>query len=273
MSGMNKIGCHAVYEKDYPEAIRIAADFGFDFVQVDLNVPRFYVEKLSRGDLRIIKSMLADTGVRLSFHAPGDIVGLFADYPRIREGIIDHFKMILDAAADLDARHVTVHPLQPPSFRRADTGKDDFGSEYSSYYSGVLESTIGRLAEYSPAVLICVENQKFSAAAADALSRLLPVYTNVRLTLDIPKMLRPDLGPDPAQEVFYTVNRRYIAEVHLHDMDIENRSHLLLGTGAVDYGEFLGRYLNPDAWITLEVRPVSEAAASKRLLEISGILK
>ncbi len=50
-----KIGLHAVYERSFAEAIEVAAKYGFDYVQFDLNVPQFYVDQISGRQLRTLQ--------------------------------------------------------------------------------------------------------------------------------------------------------------------------------------------------------------------------
>ena len=51
-----KIGMHAVYETSFEEAIRLAGQHGFDYVQFDLNCPQFYVDGLSDTQVTALRS-------------------------------------------------------------------------------------------------------------------------------------------------------------------------------------------------------------------------
>ena len=93
-----KTGYHAVYPDSFFGGITDARKYGFDFVQFDLGVPTFFLDGLTKEDLREIKSYAGDNGVEITFHAPGDNVSLFCDYPLIRKGILDEFKLILEKA-------------------------------------------------------------------------------------------------------------------------------------------------------------------------------
>jgi sugar phosphate isomerase/epimerase len=270
---MTRIGYHAVYEPDYKTAILLASENGFNFVQFDLNVPHFYLEHLSRHELTDIRNLLADSDVGISFHAPGDNVSLFSDYPPIQKGILDYFGSILDVANDLGAHHLTVHPLKPPSFRRSDTATNDFQSKYFEYYSKVLEHNITVLAGQTNDTLVCVENCSFGPIAMDSLSRLLVKSSKVKLTLDIAKLHTQSFDLDQDQCQFFSRHKDYIKGIHLHDMDHSNRSHLCIGNGKIDFQTILSQFLNSDIWLTIEVRPFSEALRSKKLLEEKVIIR
>jgi sugar phosphate isomerase/epimerase len=262
-------GYHAVYERDHQSAIRAAAEQGFGYVQFDLNVPAFYIDRLSRRQLSNIKSEAASRGIRIAFHAPGDNVGLFVDYPLIRKGILDHIKLVLQKANYLNAHHLTVHPLNPPSFRRADTLQDIFQEENHDYFKEVLKENLMRLADASDNVLIIVENCDFQRIAIDALDEMFQEGTDILLALDWAKMHTFDHKIDEKQNQFFLKHRKRIQELHLHDMDSSGRSHLSIGQGSLDYRPLLNRFYDPSQWLTIEVRPFAEAARARgRFLEM-----
>jgi sugar phosphate isomerase/epimerase len=260
---MATFGLHAVYEPDLFTAIRDAAEHGFHYVQIDLNVPAFYIDELPSDRLHDIKHMAADSEVRLSFHAPGDNVGLFTDFPRIRRGLLDHLKRVLEQANALDAHHLTVHPLDPPSFRRADTLTDDFRRTHHDYFKDILKQNLAELMTMAGDVLLVVENCRFGPAATDALTELIDQRAGVSLALDWAKAHQKDTTMDPLQRRFFTQHKAQIVELHLHDMDGEGRSHLRPGQGVLDFSALFRDYFRPDQWLTVEVRPVGEAARAK----------
>ena len=46
-----KIGYQAVYDNLYLDALKYAKKNKFDYVQFDLNVPKFYLENLEKNEL------------------------------------------------------------------------------------------------------------------------------------------------------------------------------------------------------------------------------
>jgi sugar phosphate isomerase/epimerase len=260
---MWNFGYHAVYEHGFKEAIELAAKHRFHYVQFDLNVPRFYVDGLSRGDLKAIKAFASDSGVCISFHAPGDNIGLFTDYPAIRNGLLEHIKVVLEKANILDAHHLTVHPLSPPSFRRADTLKDGFQEEYKRYFSDVLAENLRYLAGNAGNVLLCVENCHLGAITRDALEGLFLEGARLFLTLDYAKMHKPGPTLDQDQHSFFMKHKERIRELHLHDTDTSMRSHLSPGQGNLDFGRLFSEFPDEGMWLTIEVRPFSEARKAR----------
>jgi sugar phosphate isomerase/epimerase len=270
---MAVFGYHAVYEPDFASAIRRAAAHGFQYVQFDLNVPRFYIEDLARSEREAVRSLAADLGVRLTFHAPGDNVGLFCDYPLVRKGLLDHVKAVLDKANSLGARHLTVHPLRPPSFRRSDSLADGFQEEHAEYFKEVLKENVAELAGAAGCVMLVVENCYLSPIASAALDELIAGGAEVYLALDWAKMHKAGPEPDEDQRAFFRRHKARIRELHLHDLDERGRSHLKPGQGKLEFAGLFREFAGEEQWLTVEVRPFEEARKAKEqfneILELS----
>jgi sugar phosphate isomerase/epimerase len=261
---MPVFGYHAVYEPDFESAIRSARDCGFQYVQFDLNVPRFFIDPLPRRRLKDLRAFARDLDVGIALHAPGDNVGLFTDYPAIRRGVVDHFRTMLEKANHLGARHLTVHPLNPPSFRRADTLRDGFQDEYAEYFKTVLKENLSTLADAAGEVLLLVENCDLGRIAEKALAELLAERPDVFLALDWAKMHIRGPVEDKEQRAFFLRHKDRLRELHLHDLDPDHRSHLKPGQGCLDFRVLFEHFYAADQWLTVEVRPAAEAAEAKK---------
>ena len=117
----------------------------------------------------------------ISFHAPADTFSLYADIPRIRRAIIEHFEMIICKAIQLRARHLTMHLQSYPSFKNATDDFDQFERDYGSYYSQVLRENLAFLAGKTKGKLyLCVENFQWTDIGMQVLENLfsdgIPVY-------------------------------------------------------------------------------------------------
>ena len=254
-----KTGCHVVYAKDYFEGIASARKHAFDFAQFDLGVPEYYLDDLSPAQLRTILDYADSHGIELTFHAPGDNVSLFADYPCVRKGNLEQFKRILERANLLRARHMTVHAGDTSAFKKSgQQSDDDFLTAHAKYYEDVLYENLLDVLANAGGVLICLENHKLSEIAMRAAQRLIDENRGLRLTLDAAK---------PYEYAFYRGNQHAIREMHIHDFNPAiGRSHQTVGTGNVDFA-FFKRFYGPDVYLNFEVRPVEEAAKSKLALE------
>ena len=260
------VGVHSVYESDIRSGIRAVARAGFQYVQFDLNVPTFFLDKLSRRDLREIRALADDSGVRLSFHAPGESVGMYTDFPLLRRGLLDQMKLILDRAGQLNAHHVVFHLLRPPAFLRADTRLDEIQTRFRDHYKAVLKENLTELANSGGTVIVTVENCHLESIAIESLDEMFQQGTDLFLSLDWAKLHRADGSRDDDQYRFFQRHSPRIREIHLHDMDMAGTQHLAVGEGRLDFGLLFSQFYDGSQWLTLEVRPLEEAARSKAAL-------
>ena len=258
---MATFGYHAVYDESYDDALGYAAEVGFDYVQFDLNVPRFFLNDLSPSEIRRIRSLASKLGLGVSFHAPGDNISLFTDYHRIRDAIISHLTDILAVAGGIGARHLTVHPGAYPSFRISGEDGNRYESTYGDYYRGILRENLALLARKSPPVLLCVENVGMGEITRAALENLFEAGLPTYLTWDWAKS-----WGSPAVEAFFRRHVDRIREVHIHDAIPGTQSHLPIGEGGLDFAGILDIIELPAVATTIEVRPREEATRSREYL-------
>lgn len=258
-------GYHAIYENDYFEAIDNAKKYGFDFVQYDLGVPHFFLDKLTNSELTDIRKYASSKGVTITFHMPGDNVSLFCDYPLIRKGILDQFKKTLEKANLIGARHVTIHAGNYPRFKKSGSKLDDFSASYQTYYENVLYENIKDLINNSGNVLICLENYLFNSVIMNVAERLINEKYALYLTLDIPKIYNKN-KIDEAIFNFMTANIESVREIHIHDMNEAFGSHQIVGTGTIDFSIYKEFIQKDNVFLNFEVRPIEAAYTSKMRL-------
>jgi sugar phosphate isomerase/epimerase len=264
-----KTGYHAVYERNYFEAIDVAKNNGFEFVQIDLGVPTFFLDNLKDDDLIEIKNYSKDKGIQLSFHAPGDNVSLFCDYPKIHKGNIDQFLSIVEKANQLDARHVTFHAGQYPKFKKSNCTYDDFSLQFADYYMEVLSKNILDLLKCTQTTLICFENSGFNSLIMKVLDKLIKDDKNLYLALDTAKSYTKKFELDQDVFQFMKNNSKCVREIHIHDVNKEYGRHQIVGDGLVDFNLFKGFLFKDNIFMNFEVRPMQAAKTSKqRLIEM-----
>jgi sugar phosphate isomerase/epimerase len=256
-------GYHAVYEDDYLSSVRSAGVFGFQYVQFDLNVPTFFLEGISRRYLKTVRKTAEDLGVAISFHAPGEHYGLFTDSPTVRRGFLDQMKLILDRANYLNAHHVTMHLLRPPLFRRADSGKDELQSTHYQYYTRILQENLMALAKASGSVLVAVENFYLERLAIEALDELFAKGARIWLALDWAKLHAVNGARIKEQYLFFRRHLDSIREIHVHDMNAMAKQHMVIGRGILDFRPLLSNFYDGRQWLTVEVRPITEAVKAR----------
>lgn len=256
-----KKGYHAVYEKDYYEALSFAAEHEFDFVQFDLNVPTFFLDDIPDSELSRIREFAQSRNVRITFHGPCDNVSLFCDYPPIRRGILEQYQVILAKANALNARHITVHTGSRPKFNLAHNKSDSYLERFGDYYRAVLQDNLKALLRMSGGVMVCVENDGFDPFVMSAVDELLGAE-NLFLTMDIPKLYTASVTlKDEIYNYMYN-NKDYIRELHIHDSSEMFGRHQNIGEGKIDFSFYRDFYLLEQAYFNFEIRPKEEALHS-----------
>ncbi|MEN6356270.1 MAG: sugar phosphate isomerase/epimerase [Armatimonadota bacterium] len=256
-------GYQAVYDDDFFDALDYAAKNGFDFVSFDLNVPRFYIDGLPDARLDEIRGYAVSKNVKPAFHAPGDNISLYTDYPAIRSGILEHFSSIITSAQHLQARHTTIHPGAYPSLKKFDAKNDDFVAAHRDYFSRMLYENVMHLADRAKDVLLCLENFNFTDITMETVDKLLANTDRLFLTWDIAKTYDRSLQKDEMVESFMLKHCDRIREIHIHDIIKDFRSHQIVGEGGIDFSQYADLLHRPDIAITIEVRPREAAKVSR----------
>jgi sugar phosphate isomerase/epimerase len=254
-----KYGYHAVYSKNFYEGIDDAFKNGFDFVQFDLGIRKFFLDNLTKTELTDIADYAKQNRVEITFHSPGDNVSLTCDYPMIRQGILDEFKLILHKANQIGARHVTFHVGEYPQFKKSGCRVDDL---YSSYYEDVLFENLKCLTDNCGDVFVCVENLGLNDSKRKAISRLFDEQLPLYLTLDTAKMYTRNAEINEIDYEFFKRHKDKIREMHIHDMNKEFGGHQIVGNGFIDFQRFK-QFIGDEVYLNFEVRPVEAAKQSK----------
>lgn len=254
-----KTGYHAIYENNFFDGIDDAYKNGFDFVQFDLGVHRFFLDNLSAADLNEIKKYAKNNNVEITFHSPGDNVSLFCDCLLIRKGILDQIKLILEKANILNARHITFHAGVYSQFKKSGAEQDD---SRLSYFEQILYENLKFIIDNRGDILICIENYLFNQTIKKVITRLIDEGNPLFLTLDTAKMYYRGTEINQSDYEFYLEYKDCIREMHIHDLNSEYGSHQIVGTGTVDFKLFQ-KFYNEKVYVNFEVRPVEAASISK----------
>ena len=180
-----KTGYHSVYAETYFKGIDDAKKYSFDFAQFDLGVPAYFLNELTNDKLIGIRKYAEDNNVEITFHSPGDNTSLFSDYPLIRQGILDEFKLMLEKANIIGARHMTFHTGVYSKFKKSG---EKAKLLYVEHYKTILYENLKTLIKISGNVLVCVENDSLDNVARSVIQRLIDEKGKLYLTLDIAKM-------------------------------------------------------------------------------------
>ncbi len=261
-----RFGYHVVYDRDIHDAIDFASSHDFGYIVPDLMIPRFWPERLSQQERRMIRRHASDRGVSISFHGPSDNLNLAAPYPKVQSGILERMRLCLELAEDLEAERFTIHPSQPPSFASAG-GPGTYLEEHRDVYAEALSNGIRGVVSVAGGVQVCVENEPLTLFVEGVLEGLLAEEEDLFLTLDAPKAMDPGKGSPERAEAFYLRHIGWVREAHLHDRRPGGRFHDVLGQGEVDVRRYLLMLAPHDVHFTLEIRPRENAHESFLLIK------
>ena len=258
------MGYHAVYPINYYEGIDDAYKNGFNFAQFDLGVPRFFLDNLTNDELKNIRDYASNKNIEITFHSPDDNVSLMCDYPLIQKGILDEFKLILEKADLMNARHMTFHAGNYPQFKKSGCKVD---SSYTDYYAEVFYDNLKALTDNCKNVLVCIENLGLDDIKRKVIKQFFKEKSHLYLTLDTAKMYSRNGELNQQDFDFFSEHKNYIREMHIHDMNKEFGGHQIVGNGLVDFSIFK-QFVNNDVYVNFEVRPVEAAKQSKDAIEL-----
>jgi len=262
---LSKVGFHAVYEKSIREAVDLACKYGFSSVQIETAMPQFFPE-IYDGDAREqIRRYADDKKVTLKVHEPGEDFSLQTLHASIQRAVIKRLKEVIDFAADLGARLVTIHPGTVPVFTIPGRGNIPIDVQYPQLHIQSLKVALLELSHYtSEKTLLCIENSPFTSAVMKVLSEMLK-ENRIFLTWDLAKLYRNDGTIYAEIESFFLEHIDKVRECHLHDRNREH-GHQIIAQGFVDFKRYLTLLSNYDVDYTIEVRPIGNAAKSLEAL-------
>jgi sugar phosphate isomerase/epimerase len=263
---LDRVSYHAVYDKSILDALEYARRNGFAGIQLAVETPHLSFEYLSKEQLQKIASFVEAKGTRISVHAPDEVTLLFQHSKFLRQGTQEYFRALFDFAARVKTRIITIHMGAMIAFKTDTTPVIDNPAEDLLIYKDVVIKNLDMLLEMADnRFMICVEN----AALDDFTLSILQSYLdNQRLALcwDLAKSWN-----NPIVEQFLFRNLQHIKQVHLHDVrrdeKNEKRSHLVIGTGEIDFLHYLGKLREADVLdYCIEVRPREKAKESLEVL-------
>jgi sugar phosphate isomerase/epimerase len=258
------VGYQAVYDQSYKDAIDYAAQSGFDYVQFNLRVPRFYLDKMSKSQIIELRDRARDRGVGLALLAMGEDMSLYSDHSPIRKGILEYLTAVVEKAEMLEARHLTVRLADHPTFKKATASTGDFALEYGEYYGRVLHENLSQLAAATGGVMLCVAASSMSTVAKATLDRMFKEASPIYLVWDIASIYK-----DGAAEKYLSERVSHVRELHIYDLAKGSKSNQIVGDGAIDFYRFRHLFSYPNIATTILVRPRENAETSrKRLIRI-----
>lgn len=248
------------------DSIDFAAQHGFKIVEINLNRSSLFPENFDSATRNSIRSHAEKVGVNLSFHGPVDI-SLMPRHGVIREAGVLRLREMIDFAYDLGGKTFTVHPGRVAFFHAADSKVYFLKKRYPQIYFEALRSSLRELSSHSKGrVDLCIENtyhldEMVREIIEESLSR-----NELHLTWDV---AHAGMGDEKAQKETFDFFRSHLDKirvVHLHDRR-EGASHLVIGSGQIDFSPVFRLLADSQAYFIIEMRNRADTILSLENLE------
>jgi sugar phosphate isomerase/epimerase len=208
------------------DALRQAADMGFDHIEVMMDGPGERTELQRQQDE--IQQMLADTGIDLVVHLPFKL-DIGSPLPHVRDGAVKEVKAAIDVATALGAEKGVLH-----------ASSNAWGAAWTrEHVLDLICTSVQELYEYGQEddFRVCVENVPGEFADIYDFPYLFE-ETDAVMTLDtgharISGMSSADMAAFIADFI------DHVDHLHLNDTRQPEDEHLLLGAGNLDIEQIL----------------------------------
>ncbi len=227
MDGM-KLGMPTLIELEgLMENIDLCKELGLDFIEINMNMPQFQIDKLSA---QYLKEVQLEHNIYFTIHLPDDLdIGHFN--PRIREAQIEFIEEMIEFANEAHIPILNMH-MNRGTYVTLPTQKIELYEKYYETYIEHISKAARRIdqALQSKDVKLTIENTGIynKAFIVEAVEVFLN-YENCYLTWDIGH----DYSSGKQDEYFMTKHIDKIRHMHMHDA-IGKQHHLELYTGEMD---------------------------------------
>ena len=250
---------------DFDQLAAFAIENGFQLIQISLDNPRYFPEKINEEKRRDVAKKLKDQDISLCFHGPSDLP-LLNRHKKIRLAGVERLFEMIDMAIEMGAEYFILHPGRL-AFYSSSTQKvffmeqrfpDKFGEIFTESFTRILDYVAGRL-------ILCVENTHIIGGP------LLEIIVNLLherqlfLVWDAAHVESLAEARRVQLLTFFQNNMRYVRLGHLHDIR-DGRDHKGLGTGKLDVASYLEIFNTLSVDVVLEIFPEKELLKSMEYL-------
>ena len=267
---LDKLTYHAVYDASVLDGLCFAAANGFAGIQAAVETPHLSFDGLSAARRGEIRRFCVEHGVSVSLHAPDEAASLFTPSRRLADGVFTYFAGLFDFAEAIGSHLITLHVGSPACFSTDAEPPADLPPEDADAWRAIAKENLDRLIDLGAGrFVLCVENYALGPIAMAAVQQRLG-GGRLALCWDLAKAWAARTRGGRDEERFFRRNIEHVRQVHLHDLR-DGRSHRVIGTGEVDFMQFLPDLARVDvAEYCIEVRPRQKAADS--LERLRGLL-
>ncbi|MGZ6503271.1 MAG: sugar phosphate isomerase/epimerase family protein, partial [Tumebacillaceae bacterium] len=209
------------------ENVRLCAELGLSFVEMNMDVPIYTPERIKAATLREIQ---AETGVFFTAHMPEQL-DLASHHLSIREGTLHRCLETIRWASEAGIKLLNMH-LNPGIYFTLPQGKAWINERYEEEFLALLVQSFEQVYAWSRqyGVPVCIENTlNFHYSFIQNALQKLSAFEEFCLTWDVGHDAKSGMKDRPV--VMQHVDR--IRHLHVHDFDGQS-DHLAFGTGVVN---------------------------------------
>ena len=243
----------AMEESSCVEALKFAAENGFDAFEVDIYFPTVDLDNWNWNEIEALKEISRDAEIEISVHAAYYELNMAAFLKGIKEESVRYINKSIDFCHELGGEVITVHSGEftydvPPG------ASVDTDPLMKIQWDHNIES-LKRINAYaeSKGITLCLENLGWNEVAQsfeDMLKIRDEVGDTLQFTLDIG---HARLTSEGGVEEGFRVLGDNIRHIHFTDNYGKEDDHLPIGEGNTDYSKFFHLIKNFPHIITLEV--------------------
>ena len=265
---------YAMEESSCVEALKFAAENGFDAFEVNIYFPSVDLDNWNWKEVEALKKISQDTGIEISVHAVCYELNMAAFLKGIREESVRYINKSIDLCHEIGGKVITVHPgkftyeIEPGASPETDP-------LMKIQWDHNIES-LKRINAYaeSKGITLCMENLGWNEVA-QTFEGMLKIREEVgdtlQFTLDIG---HARINSEGGVEEGFRVLGDNIRHIHFSDNYGKEDDHLPIGEGDTDFSSFFHLIKDFPYIITLEIiapgpdtSPIVNSLAYLRTLE------
>lgn len=231
-----------------PECAKLCAELGLDFIELNMNMPAFQLDKI---DVDYFRSIADKYGIYYTIHLDENLN--VSDFnPYVAEAYRKTVADTIEIAKRLDTKVLNMHIAKGVYFTLPDRKVYLFSKYKEQYLKSIVdfrdmcETAIG-----DADIKICIENcDGYEDFQKEAIELLL--QSNVfALTFDVGH----NHGIGGTDEEFIMKHKDRLQHIHLHDAD-GRKNHLALGTGKMDVEKYINLAKEQNCRVVLETKTI-----------------
>jgi sugar phosphate isomerase/epimerase len=234
-----KIGAMNSPDRDVIKEIKVFGNLGFDFIDLAIEGPKAYPEKLS--DIaNEIKELLSSYSMSILGHIPW-YFEIGHPYKEIRKAFLKEALKVIEIAKILGIQKIGLHILQQRGL---------FQDKLEHNISGIKE-IVKEAREHG--IFVCIENTDILSFNVQDFKKIFEDVPEAKFLYDIG---HANIALRQEDEIFIFLKefKDRLAHVHVHDNTGAEDLHLPIGTGAIDWKKATKEIKNVyDGTITLEI--------------------